>query len=55
MEDIEITQDSVHIRWEKGLPSHVVIRNDRIRIPAVFRLEAAPAEELASLLGPLQK
>lgn len=50
-EKVEITQESVHVRWVNGMPMAVIIRNDKVRVPIVCRTEPASADEIGAMMG----
>lgn len=47
----EIIAEGAHFVYQGSVPVAVVIRNGEIRIPQVFLLEQAAAEDIASLMG----
>lgn len=45
-----IVKEGAHFKYEGDEPVAVVIANDKIRIPRVYRLEQASADEIAELM-----
>ena len=45
-----IVKEGAHFKYENNEPVAVIVSNDKIRIPRVYRLEQASAEEIADLM-----
>ena len=47
---MSIIKEGAHFKYENDVPVAVVVANDKIRIPRVYRLEQASADEIAELM-----
>jgi hypothetical protein len=47
---MSIIKEGAHFKYEGDEPVAVIISNDKIRVPRVYRLEQASADEIADLM-----
>lgn len=46
-----IIKEGANFKYDKGEPVAVIIVNDKIRIPRVYKLEQASSDEIAELMS----